>query len=209
MALEAFMGLREGPMGLVLASESSFRRKLMESAGLACEAVGAPIDESAIGGEGPVEVAIARAQAKARSVHALRQGHCVIGADQVVHLEGRVFHKPCSGADWKAQLCALKGRTHELVTAVCIIWPGEEETFCVHSRVRFRADLGETDLDAYIEWGEASACAGGYMVEGRGAWLIESVEGDWNNVIGLPILPLIGRLRARGWHLGPSGWGGC
>ncbi len=201
------MAMLERAVGLVLASESSFRRKLMESAGLTCESLGAPIDESAIGGDGPIELAIARAQAKARSVHSLRPTHCVVGADQVVHLDGRIFHKPTSSAEWKVQLQALSGRTHELVTAVCVVWPDEEETFCVHSKVRFRADLGDSDLDAYIEWGEASACAGGYMVEGRGAWLIESVEGDWNNVIGLPILPLIGRLRARGWRLAPSGWG--
>jgi septum formation protein len=86
------------------------------------------------------------------------------------------------------------------------VGPGaEEEVFVEHSRVRLRADLEDAELLAYVRLGEARGCAGGYMVERRGAWLIEDVEGDWQNVIGLPIFPLVTRLRARGWRLGPTG----
>ena len=73
--------------------------------------------------------------------------------------------------------------------------------FTVDTAVRFRADVDDSELDAYVASGEAAGCAGGYMAERRGAWLIEAIEGDWQNVIGLPIFALLASLRARGYRL--------
>ena len=77
----------------------------------------------------------------------------------------------------------------------------DEEAFHVTTAVRFRADVSDEEIRQYIRHGEASGCAGGYMVERRGAWLVESVDGDWLNVVGLPVLAVVGRLRARGWRM--------
>lgn len=154
-------------------------------------------------------------------------GALVVGADQVAWLQGEavegephgdpdgpsrveIFGKPPSPEAWRERLRCLRGRVHTLSTGVALVGgppaspggPPRQEAFCVDSRVRFRGDLSDEELDAYVACGEARGCAGGYMVEGRGAWLIEEVEGDWNNVVGLPVFELLGRLRARGVHLG-------
>jgi septum formation protein len=106
------------------------------------------------------------------------------------------------------RLTAFRGRTHLLTTAVALVgggWP--EELFSVDTRVRFRADVTDAELRAYIAHGEARGCAGGYMVEQRGVWLIETIDGDWTNVVGLPVFDLVTRLRKRGFRLLPDGTG--
>jgi septum formation protein len=191
---------------VVLASGSAWRRGLLASTGLRVRAVAPGVDESAITSGDPVELASLRAVAKARAVSEANVEVLVIGADQVVHLAGQSFGKPRDPADHLSMLQALRGHVHRLTTAVCLRQAGDEETFCVHSTVRVRGDATDGELRAYVASGEASGCAGGYMVEQRGAWLVEHVGGDWNNVIGLPIAAVLGRLRARGWRL-PAGEG--
>lgn len=186
---------------VVLASSSSWRRGLLASTGLRVRAVEPGVDEASIVDADPVILATARAEAKARAVAARHPDATVLGADQVVHLEGRSFGKPTGVADHLSMLRCLQGRIHQLTTAVCLIDAGGEESFCVHSEVRVRADADESELAAYVASGEAAGCAGGYMVEKRGAWLVEHVSGDWNNVIGLPVSAVLERLRARGWRL--------
>jgi septum formation protein len=191
---------------LILASTSPYRQGLLAELGLACLAVAPPVDEASVTADDPVELARARALAKARSVAAGAPDALVIGSDQVVHLRSAPFGKPHSDESWLQTLRLFRGEWHTLSTAVALVGPGaEEEVFVEHSRVRLRADLEDAELLAYVRLGEARGCAGGYMVERRGAWLIEDVEGDWQNVIGLPIFPLVTRLRARGWRLGPTG----
>jgi len=196
------------PHSLVLASTSRWRLGLLEAAGIPCTAVAPEVDEDAIGsaGDGPVRVARDRALAKARAVAALHPGRLVVGADQVVHLDGEWIGKPIDEADWMRRLQAFAGRSHLLTTAVALVDDHGEDCFAVDSVVRFRSDLTSADLRAYIHHGEASGCAGGYMVEGRGVWLVEAVEGDWTNVVGLPVFALVQRLRDRGWRLSPDGW---
>lgn len=187
---------------VVLASGSAWRRGLLASTGLRVLAVEPGVDEATIQRADPVELALARAEAKARAVARSHPGALVVGADQVVHLDGRAFGKPVDPADHLEMLRLLRGRVHRLSTGVCLIAPGgAEETFAAHSEVRVRADATDAELSAYVGSGEASGCAGGYMVEGRGAWLVEHVSGEWNNVIGLPIGALLERLRGRGWRL--------
>jgi septum formation protein len=190
---------------VVLASGSRWRRGLLADAGIPCDAVAPDVDEGLILGESPVVTARLRARAKASAVAAGHPGALVVGADQVVHLDGERFDKPVDAADQLRMLRALRGRTHDLTTAVCCVGPGAASTaFEVTSRVRFRADVTDTELDAYVATGEAAGCAGGYMVERRGAWLVAAVDGDWTNVVGLPVFALIDHLRGRGWRLDPE-----
>ena len=186
---------------LILASSSVWRQGLLLDAGLPCEVLPPDVDESSVVAADPVALALARARAKAHDVAARRPDALVLGADQVAHLEGELFGKPTDAASWLARLQALRGRTHLLTTGVALVEQGGEECFSVTTAVRFRSELTDDELRAYIATGEAAGCAGGYMMEKRGAWLIEAVEGDWWNVVGLPVPAVIGALRARGWRL--------
>lgn len=186
---------------LLLASGSPWRLSLLLDAGIACEAMSPEVDEGGITAPEPRALALARATAKALDVARRAPGALVVGADQVAHLDGEPFGKPRDPEDWLRRLRALRGRAHTLSTGVALVEGDAVESFIVDSVVRFRADLGDDELLAYIAQGEARGCAGGYMVERRGAWLLESIEGDWWNVVGLPLLPLLDRLRARGWRM--------
>lgn len=200
---------------VLLASGSPWRRELLLRAGLRCRGQAPEVDEAVIEGDSPVQTARLRALAKARWVAERHPCLLVIGADQVLWDEAEphptAIGKPASAEEHLARLRGFVGRRHALCTAVALVAPeerGGEEVFEVHSRVRFRADLSEEELLAYVQWGEARGCAGGYMVEGRGAALVEEIEGDLFNVIGLPIFALLGRLRARGLRLrSDGGWG--
>lgn len=186
---------------LLLASTSPWRLGLLRDAGIRCEAVSPEVDEDAITAPDPVALAVARATAKALAVARRSPGALVLGADQVAHLDGEPFGKPRDPEDWIARLRALRGRAHLLSTGVALAEDELVESFVVSSEVRFRADVSDEEILDYVALGEARGCAGGYQVERRGAWLVEAVDGDWWNVIGLPLLPLIGHLRARGWRL--------
>ena len=191
-------------MKLMLASSSPYRQALLRDVGLNVSAVGANIDEYSIVGRNPVETAQKRAQAKARAVVVQHPEYIVIGADQVCYIDDIVMDKPKSSEEWFLRLQAMRGRSHNLSTAVCLMSRGATEEYNVlvefveTTRVYFRSDLSDLDLRAYVEIGEARKCAGGYMMEQRGAWLIERIEGDWQNVIGLPIFPLLGHLKTLG-----------
>jgi septum formation protein len=191
----------------VLASTSQWRLELLIGAGLPFRAVDPGVDEALVVAPapgGPQEVALARAEAKALAVARRMRSALVVGADQVAHLDGEQFGKPLNAADHLSRLKSLRGRRHELTTGVVVMGPGEldVERLVVTSGVRFRSDLLDGELAAYVASGEGSGCAGGYMVERRGAWLVEEVDGDWLNVIGLPVFPLVGLLRRRGLRLG-------
>ena len=122
----------------------------------------------------------------------------MIGADQVVHQDGEVFGKPRDPADHLARLQSMRGHTHELVTGWSLRGPGPPEDGVVITRMTVRDDLTDDELRAYVDSGEGSGCAGGYAAEGRGARLMRRVDGDWFNVIGLPVLAVWDALRARG-----------
>ena len=187
--------------GLVLASSSKWRLQLMHEAGIPAEAVDSGVDESAVVGESPIETAELRAIAKARAVAERRPDSWVLGADQVIHLDGETIGKPPSDAVWRERLQRMRGRGHALSTAVAL-WDGSVmEVKTVTTMVHFRADLTDREIDAYIACGEARGCAGGYMVERRGAWLVDSIDGDWLNVVGLPMLTVVSMLRSRGWRV--------
>lgn len=187
-------------MKVVLASGSKWRKQVLEDAGVSCEAVASGVDERAIQIADPTCLARTLARLKAQAVAARRPDALVIGADQVAHLKGECFGKPADSDDHLRRLKQLRGRSHELVTGVCVVSPGgEEEIVDVTTRVHFRGDLSDGDLRAYVATGEGAGSAGGYEAEHRGAFLIERIEGDWFNVIGLPLYTLIPMLSRRGW----------
>lgn len=184
---------------IILASSSRWRCKLLTDIGLQVQAIAPEVEEEQIWGESPIETAALRGRAKAEEVFSRHPDAWVIGADQVCHFQGQTIGKPQSEESWLKRLQEMRGRRHYLTTAVSIISEQETRDFYETTTVWFRADIPLSALQRYIEIGEAKNCAGGYMMESRGAWLIEKIEGDWQNVIGLPIFPLTRHLREMGW----------
>jgi len=185
-----------------LASSSIWRAKILQSAGLVVHTVPSKIDEYSIVGASPVETAILRAQAKGERVcKELAKDVLVIAADQIVYLGDEIFDKPKNDEEWFSRLCRFRGLGHDLTTAVSIFYRGQRFDIQEYTRVFFRNDLEEKELRAYIRDGEARGCAGGYMVEQKGSWLIQKVEGDWLNVVGLPLFPILNQLRILGWRV--------
>lgn len=194
-------------MKLMLASSSPYRQALLRDVGVNVSATGANIDEYSILGHTPVETAQKRARAKAHAVCNIHTDYIVIGADQVCYIDDVVMDKPKSSEEWFTRLQLMRGRSHNLSTAVCLVRrdaSGAEEVlteFVETTKVYFRSDLSDEDLRSYVNIGEARQCAGGYMMERRGAWLIQKIEGDWQNVIGLPIFPLLKHLKMLGFPI--------
>lgn len=190
---------------LLLASTSPWRRKLLEDAGIAVDCAASGVDERAVRIADPVQLARALAAQKAEAVSGQHPDRWVLGADQVAHLAGECFGKPESRSDQRARLRWLRGQTHELVTGWCLRGPGAPHDAHVITRMRVRAEVSDAEIDAYVACGEGEGCAGGYAIEGRGAFLFSAVEGDWFNVVGLPVLDVWTALRARGWRFGGEG----
>ncbi len=166
---------------ILLASTSPQRRRILERLGLPFEAVEPRYEEV---GEDPVE----HAAGKARSVEARRRP--VLGVDTVVVLEGDVLGKPATAGEAEAMLERLGGRTHEVVSGLCLRTPAWEELHRETTRVAFRP-LTARDLAHYVASGEWEGRAGAYAIQGLGAGLVERIEGDYLNVVGLPAALLV------------------
>ena len=188
---------------LILASGSPFRKQLMEAAGLTFDAEPARIDEREIeaplilSGAAPDVVAAALAQAKAKDVANRNTQAYVIGSDQVMSMDGRLFHKCTSVEMAREQLWSMRGKTHRLSSAISIVRQGEEVWNHVSiADLTFR-DFTETFLDSYIAnaGSKVLLTVGAYSYEGLGQQLFEKVEGDFFTIIGLPMLPLLAALR--------------
>ena len=188
---------------LILASTSPYRRRMLVDAGIAVRTESPGIDERSVSGTDPVELARELARRKAQAVAARHPGEWIIGADQVGHdpdRPGEPFGKPADPEDHIRRLREMVGRRHELVTGFAIIGPGVEVVGHETTVMHVRADLDDDELRAYVATGEGAGCAGGYAVEGRGVFLFERIDGDWFNVIGLPLLRVMDVLRSHGWR---------
>ncbi len=190
---------------LVLASRSKARRQLLTAAGVPVGVSPADIDErsleAAASSSPPGEIAALLARAKACAVAALCPGRLTLGADQTLALGTACFAKPADLAAARAQLCALRGRTHALYSAIAFVRDGK--TLFEHvgiARLTMRA-FSDRFLDRYLETVGAAATTsvGGYQIEGAGAQLFERIEGDYFTVLGLPLLPVLDFLRRQGW----------
>lgn len=192
-------------MSLILASGSAARRRMLEAAGLAFEIDVPRIDERAAKAGLRAERMTPRdqtetlAELKALSV-ANRRAGLVIGADQMLALEGETFDKPNSVDEARQHLLQLRGRTHELITAAVIARDGIVIWRHIDTpRLTMRA-FSEAFLRGYLEHAgeDVLRCVGAYQLEGLGAQLFERVEGDYFSVLGLPLLPLLAFLREHG-----------
>jgi len=193
--------LWRGAAPLLLASTSATRRSLLESAGLRVETEASGIDERAIEQAADAGDAggIARRLAAEKAVAVSRRhpDRIVIGADQTLACEGRLFHKPADRAAAKAQLAALAGRTHMLHSAFAVAQHGViVRNGAAEARMTLRA-LSQEAIERYLDLaGDAALQSiGAYQVEGLGIHLFERIEGDHSTILGLPLPPLLAILR--------------
>ncbi len=191
---------------LVLASASTARRALLDAAGLRFEAVPAAVDEAAIKEAAqaedipPADAALMLADAKAERIARRDPEALVIGCDQLLVCEGSWYDKPPDLPAARAQLLALRGRTHDLVTAVVChrhgsrVWQN-----LARPRMTMR-DFSEAFLDAYLaaEGERVLGSVGAYRLEGPGIHLFARIQGDHAAILGLPLLELLGFLRQHG-----------
>ena len=193
---------------LILASASVSRRSLLEAAGLVFTVQPAGIDEVAVRCEARAigisaeETALRLADLKAAEIARRHPEALIIGADQILICDGAWFNKPADLATAAAQLRSLRGRTHNLATAVTCHQGGTRAWHRVASpRLTMRV-FSDRFLDSYLAAeGEAvTGTVGAYRLEGRGIHLFESVDGDHSTILGLPLLPLLAFLRRTG-HL--------
>jgi len=199
-------GFWRGTEPLVLASQSLARQGLLSAAGIPFEICAAAIDERGIeaplvtSGVNAAGIALHLSQAKALAVSAEKPGRLVIGADQTLCLEGRLFGKPDGRAAALAQLEALSGRTHELYSGCCVAREnsilfetvGVARLSCRRLSPAFIATYMTNAGDALL------GNAGAYQIEGPGIHLFEAIEGDHATILGLPLLPLLKFLREEG-----------
>jgi septum formation protein len=180
---------------IVLASESPQRRGILQQLGIPFAVVRPPYEEHDSPDADPVELVREHARGKARSVGP--RGDCpVLGVDTAVVVDGRSLGKPANAAEAEAMLERLSGRAHEVISGLCLITPGWEEVEHETTTVTFRP-LTARDLAHYVGSGEWRDRAGGYAIQGLGASLVERVEGDYLNVVGLPASLLIRILSKR------------
>ncbi|MGE5434760.1 MAG: Maf family protein [Candidatus Doudnabacteria bacterium] len=180
---------------LLLASRSPQRRAILEQLAIPFEAVVPRYDEELTGADPAAEVE-RHAQGKARAVAGIAGDRPVLGVDTEVVLDGRVYGKPGDEAEAEAMLEELSGQTHEVVSGLCLLTPAWEELGHAVTRVTFRA-LTPRELGLYVvseEWRER---AGGYAIQGLGAALVERIDGDYLNVVGLPTALLVRLLAER------------
>jgi septum formation protein len=197
---------------LYLASSSPRRRELLRQIGIQPAILDTTAEESALPGESPRDLVRRLAESKVR--HATeelpaRPTGIILAADTVVVLDGECLGKPGSDAEATAMLNRLRGRAHEVLTGVFLMRTedGRSVSDSTATHVRFR-DYDEKTIAAYVATGEGRDKAGAYGIQGRGVLLVESIEGSWSNVVGLPLEPLprwTARLGVDLWDLARAG----
>lgn len=175
------------PETLILASSSPRRRAILTQLGVEFRVEAPEVEELADGD--PRELVVQNALLKLRAV----PGDRVLAADSMVVWDGRAHGKPADAAEAERWLRELSGRWHEVMGGIAIREHGEERTDVAVTRVRFR-DLREGDIERYLASGEWRDRAGGYAIQELGAMLVEEIEGDYFNVVGLPVPALLGLL---------------
>lgn len=180
---------------IVLASASPRRKQLLEMLGLSILVAPADVQEIPLPREAPLAYAARLARDKARAV----PGRVVLGADTIVVFDETILEKPADPADALRMLRKLEGRTHEVITAVCLIADGVERSDVDRTRVTFRT-CDDEFLRRYIATGEPLDKAGAYGIQGWGAALVERVDGDFFGVMGLPVRLVLKLLAEAGYE---------
>jgi septum formation protein len=181
---------------ILLASTSPQRREILDQLRLPYDPVTPPYVEEDPPEADAVELVKAHAAGKARSVAADAGDRPVLGVDTAVVLGGRIYGKPANAEEATDMLDQLGGKTHMVVSGMCLLTPGWEVVDHEATRVQFRP-LTPRDIAHYIASGEWEGRAGAYAIQGLGGSLVEELEGDYLNVVGLPVALLVRLLAER------------
>ena len=174
-------------MTLILASASPRRRELLEQLGVGYDCRPADIDETPLAGEKPADYVRRMAREKARSIATGGEsGSVVLAADTTVVLDDDVMGKPRDHFHGLAMLARLSGRSHSVLTAVCLLGPRGEDCELVETRVEFQ-QLSREVCEAYLATDEPWDKAGGYAIQGLGGVFVRAIHGSYSNVVGLPL----------------------
>jgi septum formation protein len=180
-------------MELVLASQSPRRSELLRSAGIGFRVQAADVDETPFPGELPVNYVRRLARAKAEAV----AGDLVLGSDTAVVIDGQILGKPADAEDAARMLRLLSGRSHEVITGICLkgreVWVAHESTTVLFCRI------SEEEIQRYVESGEPMDKAGAYAIQGLASCFVERIEGSYSNVVGLPVAMVYQYLRTIDW----------
>jgi septum formation protein len=181
---------------ILLASTSPQRRMILEQLGIPFDAVAPDYEEHDPPDADPVELVREHARGKARSVASDAGERPVLGVDTSVWLDGSVYGKPADATDAERMLEQLSGNTHTVVSGLCLVTPGWEVVEHSSTYVTFR-ELTPRELARHLAHREWEGRAGAYAIQGRGAALVERIEGDYLNVVGLPAALLVRLLAER------------
>lgn len=189
---------RQNKPELILASSSPRRQELLREIGIPFQVHAAHINEDQIAGEAPGVYALRLAREKAQAVAAHYPQSYVLGADTIVVVDGEVLGKPKDHADAVRMLRLLSGRGHEVTTAVSVVAPGTlAETRASTTKVYFR-EVAENEIQAYVAGGEPMDKAGAYAIQGGASRWADRIEGEFSNVVGLPLSLVTEMLRTTG-----------
>jgi septum formation protein len=188
---------------LILASASPRRQELLRNAGISFRVQPADIDETPLAGESARDCAERLAREKALAVYQSNPQHCVLGADTIVVIDDVVLGKPRDAEDAARMLRLLAGRTHAVITGVCVVgekMAGGDLPVISASQITLvtMSEISDDEIRDYVASGEPMDKAGGYAIQGRASRWIPRIEGDYSNVVGLPVALVYAMLRARG-----------
>lgn len=179
---------------IILASASPRRKELLTVAGVKFDVITKDVDESVPIGTEPHEAAVMTAKKKALAVAVENNGAVVIGADTIVVANGKILGKPKDKKDAFDMLKMLSGKEHKVITGVCMVCGNRIKSFEKTSSVRFYS-LSDKEIEEYIETGEPMDKAGSYGIQGKGCTLVESIDGDYFNIVGLPVAATVRALK--------------
>ena len=184
-------------MGLILASASPRRSELLRKARIVFRTEPAHVPEGRAAGEAPTVYAERLSREKARAIAAKHPGDFVLGADTIVVCDAHVLEKPTDEPDAARMLRLLAGRTHDVTTGVCLCGPNTEIVESETTRVTV-AEISEEEITDYVHTGEPMDKAGAYGIQGMFSRWVTGIEGDYFNVVGLPIARVYAMLRRAG-----------
>lgn len=199
------IGLTEGSTTweLILASGSPRRRDLLSEVGLSFQIISPDIDELSGDGYSPRDLALTNARLKCMAVSEVKPESMVIGADTVVTLSGKIYGKPIDLEEAAENLRVFSGRIHEVLTGVVLSCGDERAEFVTTSFVKFR-ELNERDIEDYLSKVYVLDKAGGYAAQEHRELIIEKFEGDYQNIIGLPVSLVLDQLHKMGFPIPKS-----
>jgi septum formation protein len=180
----------------LLASTSPQRKAILQQLHIPFDVIAPTYEEQTPPDGDPVQVVREHARGKARSVADVAEDRPILGVDTAVVLDGRIFGKPTNASDAEQMLEELSGKTHVVVSGLCLLTPGWEDVEHEATQVSFR-ELPPRELGTYLATGEWEGRAGAYAIQGRGAALVREIEGDYLNVVGLPAALLVRLLAER------------